>query len=313
MSPSLLRVFVRTGSHHPDSDYTVDRLPSGTSPELALFVYPDSTLRELVLLTRDALPPSPPLPHATKFSIRLVYYDPDAARFRSTDLAQVSLRDLAAAASPSPAAAPGTPASRLDRTLAQAKYVVGDLCDIAILLPPSPSSDPAPGPPPGAPGLPGPAFGIRGAAHGIHPAGAARRGHFAPLHPGGPGAGGGGGGGAPPRADTWAPVHPSRAALNGLGGGGGGGGMGPRRGGPPPRADQGWGGGAGAAGRRGRGDVAGGLPPGMGMGMRGGYGYGPRAGGGGGGGDRADRDRVRFVLPLSSLASPPLPPPSHQT
>ncbi|GAA5939148.1 hypothetical protein JCM3775_003194 [Rhodotorula graminis] len=325
VSPSLLRVFARTGSHHPDSDYTVDRLPT-TGDELALFCWPDSTLRELALLALDALPPVPQhLHHATRISLRLVYYDPDSTRFRSTDLANFTLREIATPPSSSSTSSAATTPARLDRTLAEAKYVVGDLVDLALLVP---AAEPTALAPTAALGPAGaPAFGIRGAAaahgprggagpgaHGPAPGG---RGSFAPLvGAGGPPHGRGGPGGFGPRAGAGpgpggagygprggaggpgggAPVHPARAGM--LAGGAGG----PRRGGAPGAADHGW----GAEGGRRRSDG----PDGFGGGPRGAAGpYGGGGGRGPGGYDSRDgpRDRPPHVASSSTANGPPPP------
>ncbi|GAA6023327.1 hypothetical protein JCM10207_006236 [Rhodosporidiobolus poonsookiae] len=187
----------------------------------------DTTLRELLLLLRDASPSlrlsSGP---TARYSLRLVYYDPDRSRFSSTDLAVVPAQDLH-----SPPSA-GQGQGRLDRTLADAKFVVGDFLDVAFLGAPGTGPLPPAGGPPGAP------------AHG----GA----QYAPpphLRGGPPLPGGGPPRGSPAafagrRDDTWAPPPGPGAGRGGFaprgrgGFGGPGGGYG---GGRPAPADQGWG------------------------------------------------------------------------
>ncbi|BGP37617.1 Histone deacetylase complex subunit sap18 [Rhodotorula kratochvilovae] len=246
VSPSLLRVFVRTGAHHPDAEFTVDRLP--VADELQLYTWRDSTLRELLHLLRDASPPLRAHPLA-KYSLRLVFFDPETSLYKSSDLALISARDLLL-----PSAAPPAPpqgarshlppaahgAQRLDRTLAEAKYIVGDLLDVALLLPDAPAPALGPGAPPGTLGVAGP-FGIRGAA-----AGGGRGGFGAPGGRGGPPGMGMGMGPGARRPDTWAPA-PAHARPPHVRGGGpphmrGGPGAGGPRGGAAPPADQGWGG-----------------------------------------------------------------------
>ncbi|GJN88244.1 hypothetical protein Rhopal_001209-T1 [Rhodotorula paludigena] len=267
--PSLVRVFVKTGAHHPDSAFSHAHLP--THDELQLFTWRDSTLREILLLARDALPslaPSPAAPAAAstaRYSLRLVYYDPDSSAFKSSDLASIPARDLALAASDLPAS------SRLDRTLADAKFVPGDFLALAHLgadgpAPPAPASAAhgANGVGVARAGAAAP-FGIRGAARGAGP-------QFAPLHQGGGGAGASagrphGGPGAPPGpgarrpSDTWAPAGPRGGAPGGPGAGPRGG-YGPRgRAGGPPPMDQGWGSGPRGARTSGGGGGAAGYPP----------------------------------------------------
>ncbi|GAA6054917.1 hypothetical protein JCM3770_004283 [Rhodotorula araucariae] len=258
VSPSLLRVFVRTGQHHPDSDFSVDRLP--VADELQLYTWPDSSLREILLLARDALPAlRAHTAHSARYSLRLVFFDNDALKYNSTDLALVSARDLSLSTTPS--------SSRVDRTLQEAKYVVGDLVDIAFFpsdhqpAPPPNSASAPPGAPPGSLAVAGP-FGIRGAAAG--------RGGGAFGYPGrGGGAFGGAGRGPPvtahPRAragDTWAPAGgavprgprtgagpgpgPAAGTRGGVGGAADHGWGGARRGPPPHRGGDGPGAGAGA-------------------------------------------------------------------
>ncbi|GAA6009872.1 SAP18 family protein [Rhodotorula paludigena] len=242
--PSLVRVFVKTGAHHPDSAFSHAHLP--THDELQLFTWRDSTLREILLLARDALPslaaPSPAAPAAAstaRYSLRLVYYDPDSSSYKSSDLATIPARDLALAASDLPAS------SRLDRTLADAKFVPGDFLALAHLgadgpAPPAPAAAAHGANGVGVARAGAAPFGIRGAARGAGP-------QFAPLHQGSGGAGPRGGGGAP--------GGPGAGPRGGYGPRGGAG-----AGGPPPM-DQGWGNGPRGARTSGGGGGGAGYPP----------------------------------------------------
>ncbi|GAA5976870.1 hypothetical protein JCM21900_005685 [Sporobolomyces salmonicolor] len=208
--PFLLRIFVRDAVHHPDTAFSTTTLP--TQDEHQVYVWRDSTIREILVLLRDASPTLRASPLA-RYSLRLVFWDAQQDRFTSQDLASVSARELVSG--PGPAGSRGDrPAahrasystSRLDKTLAEAKFVIGDYLDVAHLLPHhagGPPSAPGPGPGPApADARAGPPFAVRGTA--------AAQGGF---------------GGGPP--------------LGPSGRGGVGGGIGPRGAMPPPRADTG--------------------------------------------------------------------------
>ncbi|GAA5913577.1 hypothetical protein JCM5296_001429 [Sporobolomyces johnsonii] len=263
--PFLLRVFVNDAVHHPDSAFSTTSLP--THHEHQVYVWRDSTLREILILLRDASPTLRASP-LTRYSLRLVFWDAQHDRFTSQDLASISARELLSSsstatggggASTKDRSARGAYANpRLDQTLAEARFVIGDYLDVALILPSGPSLLPlstatsAAGGPQFAPLE----LGVRGSA--------AARGGPPPFGPPGGGGGGGrdrfGGGGGPrggpmpppPRADTWAPV-PTGGPLASRGGalqngpaqwgprGGRGGGRGGMSRPPPPPQDQGWG------------------------------------------------------------------------
>ncbi|GAA5872490.1 hypothetical protein JCM1840_006076 [Sporobolomyces johnsonii] len=271
--PFLLRVFVNDAVHHPDSAFSTTSLP--THHEHQVYVWRDSTLREILILLRDASPTLRASP-LTRYSLRLVFWDAQHDRFTSQDLASISARELLSSSSTatgggastkdrssSSSSARGVYANpRLDQTLAEARFVIGDYLDVALILPSGPLStatSAAGGG--GGGGGGGPQFaplelGVRGSA--------AARGGPPPFGPPGGGGGGGrdrfGGGGGPrggamppPRADTWAPV-PTGGPLASRGGaqqngpaqwgprgGAGGGGRGGVSRPPPPPQDQGWG------------------------------------------------------------------------
>ncbi len=169
--PSLLRVFVKAGSHHADSEFSTNQLP--TRDEHQVYTWRDSTVREILNLVRDADPAlrATTLPLA-RYSVRVVYWDANADRYTSQEIAVVQNRDLlqppvtGGAAHRQGPPPPGSANPRLDRTLADAKLVVGDFLDIAYIAPDSVISAAAPpmagpsaghigsraGPPPVAPG-----------------------------------------------------------------------------------------------------------------------------------------------------------------
>ncbi|GAA5918249.1 hypothetical protein JCM6882_005129 [Rhodosporidiobolus microsporus] len=241
--PSLLRVFVKNGAHHLDTDFIVSSLP--TADEHQLYTWRDTTLREILLLLRDAdaaLRPSP----TSRFSLRLVFWDADNERFRSEELAVIAAKDLLPSSGGGAAASRGNYSNpRLDRTLADAKFVVGDYLSVAHLGLPAPIPVPAPAAPPVGfggrplgPRGPGPAGGGSGPQYAQPPH--LRGGPGPSMVPGGGRGGFGGGPGlagprGPPQAgrrdDTWAPVQR----------GAGGGGRGGFNEGGRPAADQGWG------------------------------------------------------------------------
>ncbi|GAA5970184.1 hypothetical protein JCM3765_006906 [Sporobolomyces pararoseus] len=222
--PSLLRVFVNPLHHHPDSAFTINQVP--TQKEFQVYVWKDSTLREILLSLRDAAPQLRGN-NAAKFSLKLVFWDSKMDRYASTDLALIHAKDLSSSPSSSSsdhrrAPSGGGGSNSPEKTLSEAKYVVGDFIDVAYILPGvpnavggpvsnlAPSNGPqfAPLPSHSGPrgGGPAGAFGIRGAAVGNQR------------------------GGSRPGGDTWAPTRP----VPGTGGGRYGSGR-------PAPADQGWG------------------------------------------------------------------------
>ncbi|GAA5990742.1 hypothetical protein JCM10908_003215 [Rhodotorula pacifica] len=136
--PSLLRVFVKAGAHHADTEFSTTHLP--TRDERQVYTWRDSTLREILNLVRDA---DPALRASTqplaRFSVRIVYWDANADRYTSQEIAVIQNRDLLQSPPSGGPARQGSNLSssnpRLDRTLADAKLVVGDFLDIAYIAP----------------------------------------------------------------------------------------------------------------------------------------------------------------------------------
>lgn len=166
-----------------------------------------------------------------KFSLKLVFWDSKVDKYTSTELAHLNAKDLGSPTDRRSGGGGGT----IDRTLSEAKYVVGDFLDIAYIVPganpvgPGPASHvPTNGPqfaplqaPSGPRGIGGGPQGARGVGLGGPRGGSlglpATRGDTWANSRGGGFGGAGGRGGA-------------RFAGNGVGGGG-----------RPVPADQGWG------------------------------------------------------------------------
>lgn len=85
----------------------------------------DSTLRELILLIRDASPNLRLHPHG-RYSLKLVYYDTPRAAYVSRELATLSVRDVVQRTSTNRA---------VEKTLDEVRFVVGDFLDVAYFIP----------------------------------------------------------------------------------------------------------------------------------------------------------------------------------
>ncbi|KAK4053404.1 hypothetical protein OIV83_001569 [Microbotryomycetes sp. JL201] len=134
--PTLVRVFARHHTHHSDVEFAPNRLPLRDEVQVR-----DTTLRELLVLLRDAAPDLRSAPLA-RYSVRHVYFDTRDDRFVSKDLATITARDLVkSSAAPPPAAD-----YRLGRTLADFDYVAGDFFDVAYLTSSGPTVPPGSGP-----------------------------------------------------------------------------------------------------------------------------------------------------------------------
>ncbi|KAJ5530314.1 hypothetical protein N7527_003707 [Penicillium freii] len=228
-APFHLKLFYRVNNYNPLSDYSIPVQPrrggpvSGPNairptspvaspaplpPHLEIYTWQSCTLRELSQLLTSALPsllPDPPV--GTRLCFRLIYPDargaamggPDArGRYLSRDLgsAIVGPRDSALRAEeeedkearprPGPLRFQG---SEADRPLQDARFIVGDYIECAILAPLEDGSVA-----PALNGASGPIMGPRGGGGG------GMRAFRDNGYPRGPGRGGprGGGGGGPP-------------------------------------------------------------------------------------------------------------------
>ncbi|KAJ5849078.1 hypothetical protein N7534_007767 [Penicillium rubens] len=210
-APFHLKLFYRVNNYNPLSDYsippTISPRRTALPPHLEIYTWHSCTLRELSQLLTSALPsllPDPPV--GTRLCFRLIYPDargaamggPDArGRYLSRDLgsAIVGPRDSPLHADddedkqearprPGPLRFQG---SEADRPLQDARFIVGDYIECAI-LPPLEDGSVAPA----LNGASGPIMGPRGGGGG------GMRAFRDNGYPRGPGRGPRGGGGGPP-------------------------------------------------------------------------------------------------------------------
>ncbi|KAK4056193.1 hypothetical protein OIO90_002634 [Microbotryomycetes sp. JL221] len=138
--PTLIRVFARAHAHHEDHEFTTTSAP--LRDEYHLFAWRDTTVRELLLLLRDAAPELRAAPLA-RYSVRHVLFDVKRDRFVSKDVALVPSKDLVKTnKTATMAAGHARHDHRLTRTLAELDFVAGDFLDIAYLSPSGPGGGP---------------------------------------------------------------------------------------------------------------------------------------------------------------------------
>lgn len=113
--PLLLRVFCSTGRHNATADYTRGNVPQN---ELQIYTWLDATLRELTSLVREVNPET--RRKGTYFDFALVYPDGRAPTYR--------MREIGVTCS-------GQRGTDDNKTLAQAKFCIGDYMDISITPP----------------------------------------------------------------------------------------------------------------------------------------------------------------------------------
>ncbi|KAE9992821.1 hypothetical protein EG327_007590 [Venturia inaequalis] len=149
-TPFLLRLFYKTGSHHTVQDFQADSQP----PHVQIYTWTNATLTELSQLIANNLPQLLPAPSVgTRLSFELVVQEPTLqTRYSMKRLGTVVL-------GATPRSANGTTngeeedaglgddaiTSDENKTLADARLVVGDYIDCAI-LPPLENGDIAPVP-----------------------------------------------------------------------------------------------------------------------------------------------------------------------
>ncbi|KAB5570713.1 Sin3 associated polypeptide p18-domain-containing protein [Coniochaeta sp. 2T2.1] len=163
-TPFLLKLFYRIGTFHRPDEFTT---PTSLPPHLNLHIYPTTTLLELSHLLASALPSALPSPAVgTRLSFRLIYPDAsyvsrpppptssDAAhlllpqRFLAKDLGSLVLgeggpgvgTDLEGDGGEGDVAmmdgkGKEEKSSAAGKTLAEAKFVVGDYLSVAVLPP----------------------------------------------------------------------------------------------------------------------------------------------------------------------------------
>uniref|UniRef100_A0A0K8TSH3 Histone deacetylase complex subunit SAP18 n=1 Tax=Tabanus bromius TaxID=304241 RepID=A0A0K8TSH3_TABBR len=113
--PLLLRVFCSTGRHHSLSEYAHGNVPTN---ELQIYTWQDATLRELTSLVRDVNPET--RKKGTYFDFALVFPEPRTPVYR--------MREIGVTCS-------GQQGADDSKTLAQAKFCIGDYMDINITPP----------------------------------------------------------------------------------------------------------------------------------------------------------------------------------
>ncbi|KAI0123865.1 Sin3 associated polypeptide p18 [Xylariales sp. AK1849] len=148
--PFALRLFYRTGAFHRPDEFTTSNLP----PNLIIHTWPDCTLTELshhLASSPSSNTPILPTPAiGTRLSFRLVFHDTRGAaprpgphphnssssRFMAKDLGSVVIGDGGPGLDPSDIhATKERESTDADKTLAEARFVVGDYISVAILPP----------------------------------------------------------------------------------------------------------------------------------------------------------------------------------
>lgn len=145
ISPFALQLFYRTGAFHRPDEFATDSLP----PYIILHTWPDCTLGELVrhiAAADDRLLPSPAI--GTRLAFRLIFQDTRgpalANKYTVKELGSVVIGDGGPGLDPEDVDAQRTlDDTDPDKTLADARFVVGDYISCAI-LPPLPDGSVAP-------------------------------------------------------------------------------------------------------------------------------------------------------------------------
>lgn len=118
-APFLLRVFRKQGDFHHIDEFDGGVVPS--PDELNLYTWKDATLNEILDHLRDDLPSLESGFKSTyQIRFRLVYGDYKRGRFEVKDIGFVQI---------------GTRGFDEDKTLEEARFLVGDYIDLAILQP----------------------------------------------------------------------------------------------------------------------------------------------------------------------------------
>lgn len=125
----MLRVFVSTTGHH----YKITEYNKGNVPqnELQIYTWKDATLNELAMLVKEVNPEA--RRKGTKFNFALVYPDPRAPIYRMREIGMTTT---------------GQKGPDDLKTLAQARFAIGDYMEIAITAPDSWNAARKPYPPP---------------------------------------------------------------------------------------------------------------------------------------------------------------------
>ncbi|KAI1479013.1 hypothetical protein K445DRAFT_315676 [Daldinia sp. EC12] len=144
--PFMLRLFYRTGAFHRPDEFNTSQLP----PHMPIYTWPDCTLTELTYIIaalKPSLVPNPAI--GTRFAFRLIFPDtrstsgPTSSKYAVKDLGSVIVGNGGKGLDPNDPEAEKTIESEGDKTLKDAKFVVGDFISCAI-LPPLPDGSVAP-------------------------------------------------------------------------------------------------------------------------------------------------------------------------
>ncbi|KAI1772509.1 Sin3 associated polypeptide p18-domain-containing protein [Hypoxylon cercidicola] len=145
--PFMLRLFFRTGAFHRPDEFITFPLP----PHITIHTWPDCNLKELsyiIAAAKPALLPDPAI--GTRLAFRLIFPDTRSnasgqttARYMVKDLGSVIVGDGGRGLDPDDVEAEKTLENDGDKTLGDARFVVGDYISCAV-LPPLPDGSVAP-------------------------------------------------------------------------------------------------------------------------------------------------------------------------
>ncbi|KAI1144595.1 Sin3 associated polypeptide p18-domain-containing protein [Hypoxylon sp. FL0543] len=145
--PFMLRLFYRTGAFHRPDEFLTFPLP----PHITIHTWPDCNLKELSYIIAAAKPSLLPDPAiGTRLAFRLIFPDTrnnsaghTTARYAVKDLGSVVVGDGGRGLDPDDPEAEKKLEADGDKTLSDARFVVGDYISCAI-LPPLPDGSVAP-------------------------------------------------------------------------------------------------------------------------------------------------------------------------
>merc|ERR1712001_778676 len=124
--PLLFRVFCANSRHNNLTDYNRGKVPPN---ELQIYTWMDASLKELMSLVREVNPES--RKKGTYFDFAIVSPAPGRGTYHEGQFCNYVSRDIGTTVS-------GTKGMDDSKTLAQARFIIGDYIDIAI-TPPNPS------------------------------------------------------------------------------------------------------------------------------------------------------------------------------
>ncbi|KAI1374690.1 Sin3 associated polypeptide p18-domain-containing protein [Hypoxylon crocopeplum] len=137
--PFMLRLFYRTGAFHRPDEFATSPLP----PHISIHAWPDCTLAELaynIAAAKPSLLPNPAI--GTRLAFRLIFPDTRSnpagqttARYTLKDLGSVVVGDGGRGLDPDDPEAEKRLDTDADKTLSEARFVVGDFISCAILPP----------------------------------------------------------------------------------------------------------------------------------------------------------------------------------